>query len=332
MTALTAAVEDFLLGYGLTNHQAERIQSGRNSRVWRIKHYDAVYILKEYFRHPNDPRDRLSTEYNFLSFLDSQGVTNIPRPLKRHPEMGIALYSCLPGVLISTISEDHIQQAARFIHKINQGRGVSCATSLPQASEACFSLLEHIERVKFRMELLQGTLIDISNQWQAKALKLLSECLWPTYNRVEQQIRSHYSVAQLGDKLNPERWILSPSDFGFHNILEDKGDLYFLDFEYAGWDDPVKLICDFACQPQVPVSLVQAESFREYLAFWLDIDQERTYLLLPLYRLKWCCILLNEFRSQDLQRRQHAGGNHDNILEQQLQKAQNYFYQHLGDG
>jgi hypothetical protein len=154
MTALTAAVEDFLLGYGLTNHQAERIQSGRNSRVWRIKHYDAVYILKEYFRHPNDPRDRLSTEYNFLSFLDSQGVTNIPRPLKRHPEMGVALYSCLPGVLISTISEDHIQQAARFIHKINQGRGVSCATSLPQASEACFSLLEHIERVKFRMELL----------------------------------------------------------------------------------------------------------------------------------------------------------------------------------
>ncbi len=332
MNVLTTGVEDFLLGFGLINPQLERIRAGRNSRVWRVKCYDEVYILKEYFRHPSDPRDRLSTEYNFLTFLGSQGITHVPQPLNRDPDRGIALYSCLPGVSINTINQDYIQQAAKFIHEINQKRNVIVAQSLPQASEACFSLLEHIERVKFRMELLQAALVETTNQWQRKAAQLVYKRLCPTYNKVESEIRSYYSFAQLSKKLNRDHWILSPSDFGFHNMLESRGELYFLDFEYAGWDDPVKLICDFACQPQVPVSSLQSDVFREHLNLLLELDQEQVHLLLPLYRLKWCCILLNEFRSQDLQRRQHAGDGHGDILEQQLQKAQNYFYQHLGDG
>jgi len=43
--------------------------------------------------------------------------------------------------------------------------------------------------------------------------------------------------------------ILSPSDFGLHNTISEKKKLYFLDFEYFGWDDPIKLICDFFWHP-----------------------------------------------------------------------------------
>ena len=44
--------------------------------------------------------------------------------------------------------------------------------------------------------------------------------------------------------------VFSPSDFGFHNtILEDDGDLKFLDFEYFGRDDPAKLMADFIWHP-----------------------------------------------------------------------------------
>ena len=43
---------------------------------------------------------------------------------------------------------------------------------------------------------------------------------------------------------------LSPSDFGLHNALRTKdGQLRFIDFEYFGWDDPVKLVSDTAIQP-----------------------------------------------------------------------------------
>ena len=39
---------------------------------------------------------------------------------------------------------------------------------------------------------------------------------------------------------------LSPSDFGFHNVIVEKDKiLRFIDFEYAGWDDPAKMVSDF---------------------------------------------------------------------------------------
>ena len=50
-------------------------------------------------------------------------------------------------------------------------------------------------------------------------------------------------------KLKKEEMIISPSDFGFHNVINKNNKLFFIDFEYAGLDDPIKLICDFYCQP-----------------------------------------------------------------------------------
>ena len=37
--------------------------------------------------------------------------------------------------------------------------------------------------------------------------------------------------------------------------------LRFLDFEYAGWDDPAKLIGDFFCQPAIPAPHSEFERF-----------------------------------------------------------------------
>ena len=92
--------------------------------------------------------------------------------------------------------------------------------------------------------------------------------------------------------------MLSPSDFGFHNALRTgDGTLVFIDFEYAGIDDCCKLVGDFFSQPRIPVSI-------EYLSLFLDnafTPQQNTMIrarlpvILPLVRLKWCCILLNEF-------------------------------------
>jgi hypothetical protein len=107
-----------------------------------------------------------------------------------------------------------------------------------------------------------------------------------------------------------EHRVLSPSDFGFHNALKDEaGKLWFFDFEYAGWDDPAKLLCDFFCQPQVPVSIEHAESFVETLQMTVgDEDLPARYkLLLPLHAAKWACILLNEFLRSDADRRRFAG-------------------------
>ena len=38
---------------------------------------------------------------------------------------------------------------------------------------------------------------------------------------------------------------MSPSDFGLQNTLFTKNKLFFIDFEYAGLDDPAKCLLDF---------------------------------------------------------------------------------------
>src|SRR5262249_22829926 len=106
---------------------------------------------------------------------------------------------------------------------------------------------------------------------------------------------------------------VSPSDFGFHNaLLGPDGTMKFIDFEYAGWDDPAKTICDFFCQPERPVPMEFWGLFHEAIARHIgdpDRLRRRVELLLPVYRLKWCCIMLNEFLPAGSQRRRFAGGD-----------------------
>ena len=123
---------------------------------------------------------------------------------------------------------------------------------------------------------------------------------------------------------------LSPSDFGFHNVLRVDGSLFFVDFEYAGWDDPAKLICDFGCHPEIPVSDEYLQALKNSFYPYLENAENsihRSEILMPLYRLKWCCIMLNEFTSVGRARRKFAGEIFD--FENQFQKSKTYFNKYL---
>jgi hypothetical protein len=85
--------------------------------------------------------------------------------------------------------------------------------------------------------------------------------------------------------------------------------LKFIDFEYSGWDDPAKTVCDFFCQPDVTVPMKFFD--RVSRAFVEDSSDpefhlRRIALLLPVYRVKWCCIMLNEFLPVGSRRRSFA--------------------------
>ena len=120
--------------------------------------------------------------------------------------------------------------------------------------------------------------------------------LIPAWKKIREQI---VRQKDLEKKLDQAMRILSPSDFGFHNSLrKEDGSLVFLDFEYAGWDDPAKLVSDLANQPDRPLSLEEAEPFSSSLVEWLgaaDFWRSRFRILAPLYQIKWACIVLNDF-------------------------------------
>ena len=117
----------FLQQNGIISPDFFPIKSGRNSRVWHVQNSKGKWILKEYYRHPEDPEDRLRTEFQFLEFLHNNYLNRVPTPIACSQRMNLGLYSMLSGIPVKKITDSHIEQSSDFVVKINSLR------SLPEA-------------------------------------------------------------------------------------------------------------------------------------------------------------------------------------------------------
>ena len=73
------------------------LAGGANNRVFRVEAENGFAVLKAYFRHPDDPRDRLAAEFAFSRFAWAEGVRCIPEPLACDPVAGLGLFEFVPG-------------------------------------------------------------------------------------------------------------------------------------------------------------------------------------------------------------------------------------------
>ena len=283
-----------------------RLNGGKNNRVFRAG--DSC-VLKLYHWDTRDTRDRLGAEWHFLSYAWARGVRNIPRPLARDEGAHAGLYSLLPGhaVAASSIAAAHVDAALAFVLAVNAAP--RDPNALDPGSEACFSLREHIATIDRRVARLAAIEPDLPNRTNVETF--IAASLHPTWSRVRSTLvdAAHHLGVDLDDRLDAARACVSPSDFGFHNALIDGEQIGFIDFEYAGRDDPAKLVCDFFCQPEVPVPPHYMAAFAHRLIAGLGLDaadEMRCALLLNAYRVKWTCIVLNDFLPLGSARRAYA--------------------------
>lgn len=309
------------------------LNGGRNNRVFSVTYHGGKkLLLKAYFQHPHDSRNRLKAEYSFLNFVWGNSIKCVPRPYAADFENNLALYEFIEGRKLSSseINKEKVEVALNFFVDINKYKQLEEAKKLPIASEACFSIKDHIATIRKRIDRLKK--IKNDSKVNNKALFFIQNDLSNAWKKALTHI---YWFIHKYD-LNPDKEIIngdrciSPSDFGFHNaLLGNSGRLYFIDFEYAGIDDPAKMVCDFFCQPEVPVPFKYFDLFAKAAisytsdpeAFWHRINA-----LLPLYRIKWCCIMLNDFLEIGSKRRNFAYGNKDANRQKagQLAKAREY--------
>jgi hypothetical protein len=264
------------------------LPGGANNRVYRVDAGGRSVLAKVYFRHARDQRDRLGAESAFLEFARRRKLTCVPELLSIDSDRGTALMEFVPGRKLrpEEVTWERVAEAVAFFEGLNRDRTSAPAKRLPSGSEACFSVDAHLECVDRRLARLRG--VD-----DRDAAAFIRERLVPAWEAVSRTIRASSKPLARGSRC------ISPSDFGFHNaLLRPDGRLCFIDFEYAGWDDPAKTACDFFCQPAVPVPGLHLDRFVEGIARGLGRPEDlraRVRALLPAYRLKWCCILLNEF-------------------------------------
>jgi len=198
------------------------------------------------------------------------------------------------------------------------------ATTLPIASEARFSIAAHLSLIRGRIDDLLALLPRSDHD--AEPLEFFRR-LDEFWQELSARILACASRLKLNvdEPLAREHRCISPSDFGFHNALaEPNGNIRFLDFEYAGWDDPAKVAGDFFAQLAVPVPSEFFDRFATEIGHNFSSSEkisDRAALLRPAYQIKWCCIALNVFLPVHLARRRFADPGIDEIALKQNQLA-----------
>lgn len=291
----------------------ERIGGGRNSQVYRVDAGDGErFALKVYFRHPADKRDRLATEFGSFTHLWQNGVREVPEPLACEPERGWAIYHYIEGEKIppGQAGEVEVVAAANFLGSLRSLAHKNESRQLGTASEAFFAVGQTVENVRQRLAALQRA--DDASPAGRELRDFLATGFEPLLARVVPWSEGRLRAAgvSFAEELDLGRRTLSPSDFGFHNALRQRdGRIIFLDFEYFGWDDAAKMISDFLLHPAMDLPVAAKKRFASTMfanfADWPGL-RGRVEAVYPLFGLKWCMILLNEFRPDQMARRQFA--------------------------
>ena len=250
----------------------------------------------------NDPRNRCLTEKKLLDYLDTCQFRNKPLLLDSDTGSGWTLLSWIGGQRPNSLNPLDLQQIAEFIETINRPSTAFARSKLLPASEACQSLPGLISSIDERIKLLQST--TLSSQVGIKAASWITNTIEPRFQVI--------SADLLNNQVNCSHWknliscrIASPSDVGMHNTLRTQLGLQFIDFEYAGLDDLSKFAADWVLQPEYCIHPGQENIFIEILLARMNelIDDSwvlRFYDVKPLIRIKWCLIMLNRLKKDDL--------------------------------
>jgi len=283
------------------------LAGGRNSRIFHVRTGAKEYALKQYPSHADDPRDRLSTEVGALTLMERCRIDVVPRVAGVDRERGFALLSWIDGVSVTEISGADVEAAAHFLASVHGLKTTPWAKEQPAAAEACLSGAEIERQILARLERLRDLV------GEADLARFLKHAFVPALER--EVVKAKAKVKSIGLDFAadlPQEWrSLVPSDFGFHNSLRRKdGSLAFVDFEYFGWDDPVKLSADIMLHPGKPLAQAQSRHFRQMAVGLYGTDPwfaTRLDAYLPLFGLRWVLILLNEFIPERWHRRVLAG-------------------------
>jgi len=295
------------------------VSGGANSRAWRIESSEGTFFLKEYYQGGEGERDRGASERAFYQVAGDCASDQVPQPLAWAPDNRAGVFRWVEGhkLAASEITADHLEQTFKFFARLNRPP-LPPADALPEAAETATSVGGHLQIVENRVRRLAELSGEAGDFVRKEVLGL--------WEKIRESTRIHGALG--GARC------VSPSDFGFHNALLGKdGRLKFFDFEYGGWDDPAKMAADFVGQPRIPPPPGTRERLARLLGELFPGDAtavRRFQLLEPVYRIKWICIILNEFLPAKGQIRDFARGPEQVAQDRKQKLAQARSYLRAG--
>lgn len=285
-----AQLKRFLAGHGWQTEQiARQMGAGNRHGVFLLADGQRRAVLKVHEPAVSGRRDAFAHEALMHTFYAEQVGDLVPRLVAQDAVCRCLIFEYVPGESVAGEKPrlNDVARMAGFLLETNLPGVLERArqAQLPFASDAGLSAAEH---------------------WQCALSRLDALLALPVKDNVtiamQDFVRSELRTALIMGKPNidaSELPSLSPSDFGFHNVIRrENGSFCFFDFEHAGWDDPAKLAADFILQPEAPLCVKEAERFTDALcneAIFGPLLASRVRRILPIQKCKWTAIILNIF-------------------------------------
>jgi len=236
----------------------EQLTGGRNNYAIKVKTVSGIYVVKRYLNEV-DRNERFDREVSFLQHCQKIGVRSVPILLNQDRKSHSILQQYVEGFRPEGLTSFHLHSALNFIKEINQDIAENIK-SLPYAADTfetgslviddLYARFSSIGDARIASVLRPDTYTDFS-----KVFSELVRSDSPMHSALIEQLNELSRIAG--------RLFLSPSDFGFHNCIESKDRLIFIDFEYSGIDNPLKLILDFIYQPDFHITEEYAYLFSD---------------------------------------------------------------------
>ena len=265
--------------------------SGVNSNIYLVNADNQRLILKKFRKLSYKDRSRYDAENFALEFFEKHNITSVPQKLFSSRKNNFILMTFIEGVKPNTFSFKIAQQAIEFLNAIHMA-SIDLSSSNPAyAIEAFLSPTDLFQQIDDRINNFYTKIPD-----RSPIISFLRYQLAPFYER----LRRNTPSKTLDQKIEVNQMTFSVVDFGLNNYILDQDNLlHFIDFEFSGIDDPVKLVSDTLFHPANNLS---AENIKKYKPLFCKIFQDtdpsfgkRFEAFYLFFGIKWCLIMLNRF-------------------------------------
>ncbi len=256
--------------------------SGGNSTVLKCQTSPGEFIaVKIYMGDKQRITQMLQRESEAITFLSKNNLDRIPKLLSVKEGYGINVFEWINGenpVSAPEVMKEilRMNRDLKFIHDSD--------SSFARAIDFIDSYLDITDQIRDRLNLFNAYSGIIAIRW------------W--INEITTRLKRHDSLLNKVGHFSLLTYSLS--DMGTHNLLSDKNQLTFIDFEFFGQDSCYKLIGDFILHPKNEFDPVCMDLFLNTSSADFHFDSEVLKTLLPLLSLKWATIASNRVIKQKM--------------------------------
>lgn len=311
----------------------EEIHKGLSNKLFTLISDQGEKLLLKIYYSKND--QNLHREFHALTFLNKRGLPHIPKAYFKNDELNYAIYSYEQGEgkNILDVTREDIDQIVTFLTSVHNINDPILYEEFSGTIMKRLSFNDYIHNITLRVDSFSqyATSDDVNPKIKALASKtdfpkLIAGLILKT--------TKHLSQDELNHPLDLHLLRLSPADFGPHNMIwREDGLITFLDFEYCGLDDPIRVVSEFIVHDQ---SYAISDSLKHYFLDQYkekvnipEIMFERINILIKLFYIEWISFFLNSITPKGFEQIQFSVSNFD--IDEHIDKQIAKIHQRIKD-